>query len=72
MNWGLQVLYYHNENGSLVSIPANWTDFSAKDPFVELSAGRCHFRFADMTELAVMLKQLSDSAAEDADKKVSS
>ena len=72
MNWGLQVLYYHNEDGSLVSIPASWTDFAAKDPFVELSAGRCYFRFADMPELAAMLKQLSDSADRDADKKVSS
>ncbi len=72
MNWGLQVLYYHNEAGNLVSIPASWTDFSEKDPFVEQSAGRCYFRFADMKELAVMLEQLSDRMAHDADKKVSS
>lgn len=62
----MQILYFHDERGVLLSLPASWTSFAAKDPFVEQAAGRCHFRFEDLRELSAMLQQLGARLASDA------
>ena len=38
-NWGEDRLYFHNEEGRLVGVPAHWTDFFGLDPFQEVAAG---------------------------------
>jgi hypothetical protein len=36
----------------MASLPARWTSAVSDDPFVVVSAGRSHFRIADLLELA--------------------
>ncbi len=40
------------------SLPATWTDVIASDPFVVVSAGRAHFRPADLLQLVALLREL--------------
>jgi len=40
------MLYYHDSKGTLVSVPARWTDTVPSDPVVTVSAGRSPFRLA--------------------------
>ena len=57
-NWGEDRAYYHDDDGQLISIPAAWTSLSARDPFLELSAGRSDFRPVDLVELAALVSRL--------------
>ena len=57
-NWGENRAYYHDGDGQLISIPAAWTSLSARDPFVELSAGRSVFRPVDLVELATLVSRM--------------
>jgi hypothetical protein len=57
-NWGEHRVYFHDEEGRLVSIPAAWTDVMPPDPFVLVSAGRSAFRVADLLALARFLARL--------------
>ena len=41
------------------SVPASWTDVEGPDPFVAMSAGRSHFRVADLIELAAVLREMT-------------
>jgi hypothetical protein len=41
------------------SLPASWTDIDGPDPFLEMSAGRAHFRVDDLVLLAVMVQELT-------------
>lgn len=36
----------------MASIPASYTDAKEADPFVAIAAGRAHFRYEDLVELA--------------------
>ena len=36
----------------MASIPASYTDAKPSDPFVAIAAGRAHFRYEDLVELA--------------------
>ena len=56
-NWGEDRAYYHDD-GQLTSIPAAWTSLSARDPFLELSAGRSEFRPVDLVELAALVSRV--------------
>jgi len=40
-----------DETGKAQSLPARWTSAAAEDPAVVVSAGRSHFRVADLLEL---------------------
>ncbi len=55
LNWGEQRVYFHDDDGRLVSIPLSWTSLAPVDPFVNVSAGRAAFRFEDLLELAEFL-----------------
>jgi hypothetical protein len=57
-NWGENRVYFHDEQGRLVSLPAAWTSVFSPDPFVVLSAGRSAFRVQDLLELARLLNSL--------------
>lgn len=46
---------YVDETGEARSLPARWTSVVAEDPAVVVSAGRSHFRVADLVELAKLV-----------------
>ncbi|MCP4966519.1 MAG: transposase [bacterium] len=47
------------ENGRLESIPVEWTDMAAQDPFVVLSAGQAYFLVEDLLQLSALIESLS-------------
>ena len=51
-NWDADRVYVYDDGGELVSLPAEWTDVAAEDPFVVIAAGRCPFRVEDLLKLA--------------------
>lgn len=57
-NWGEQRAYYHDESGTLRSLPLAWTSLAPVDPLVRLAAGRALFRVADLLELTRQLASL--------------
>jgi hypothetical protein len=57
-NWGEELLYYRNQEGKLIPVPARWTDRVAPDPVVAISAGRSPFRLEDLLELARLVEAL--------------
>ena len=64
-NWGEDILYYHNPKGTLVSVPARWTDRIPADPVVTVSAGRSPFRLKDLLELARLVAAWEQEGADD-------
>lgn len=63
LNWGEERVYFHDDAGQLVAIPARWTSVSPADPFVIVSAERTPFRFADLRELARLIQQICPEVA---------
>jgi hypothetical protein len=63
-NWGEDLLYYHDSQGRLCSIPAAWTDHVPADPVVVVSAGRSPFRLQDLIELGRLIQALQQEAGE--------
>jgi hypothetical protein len=57
-NWRSDRVYFFGDAGELVSLPAEWTDLVAEDPFVVVAAGRAPFRTADLLELAERIRGL--------------
>ncbi len=51
-------VYFHDEERKLRSVPSRWTSLVCEDPVVVVSAGRAHFRFAELLELATVLREL--------------
>jgi Family of unknown function (DUF5372) len=56
-NWGENRVYFSDSQGNVRSISTSYTDV-AVDPFVEIAAGRSHFRFDDLVQLVALLEQL--------------
>ena len=54
-NWGEDRVYFHDQQGQLTSIPADWTSIGPDDPFVVVSRGRAAFRATDLLELAALI-----------------
>ncbi len=54
--WGEERVFYVDEAEHVRSLPARWTSVVADDPFVVMSAGRSHFRIADLLELAEFVR----------------
>jgi hypothetical protein len=50
---------YVDEAGEARSFPASWTSAVAEDPVVAVSAGRSHFRVADLVELEKLVRGAS-------------
>jgi len=64
-NWGADHIYYHDQKGHLVSVPARWTDTVPPDPVISISAGRSPFRLEDLLELTRLVTALEQEAAHD-------
>ncbi len=59
--WGEdRVSYVNSLDGGIDHVPAQWTDVVPLDPFVAISAGRAHFRMADLLEMVQLLKGLEN------------
>ena len=63
-NWGEDRVYFHDEDGVLLSVPAGWTDMADVDPFVVVAAGRCPFRLDDLFALADLADAVKAAAGE--------
>ena len=51
-------VYFFDRAGCYRSIPAQFTSLAPQDPFLAMSAGRSHYRVADLLELAELLEKL--------------
>jgi hypothetical protein len=58
-NWRADRVYVRGSAGELVSLPAEWTDAVAADPFVVVSAGRSPFHVEGLLELAELVARLT-------------
>jgi hypothetical protein len=63
-NWGEERVYFHDDLGRLVSLPARWTSVLPPDPVVLVGEGRSAFRVQDLRELAHLLRQIASRLAE--------
>ena len=61
--WGEDRVYFCDDEGCIQRLAATWTDARDADPFLEMSAGRAHFRFDDLMELAGLFERLDRSRA---------
>jgi hypothetical protein len=61
-NWQLDRVYFHDGAGVLVSLPAEWTDAVAADPFLVVSSGRSPFHVEALLELAELIACRSGGA----------
>ena len=57
-NWSEDRVYFHDDEKKLRSVPSPWTSLVSEDPVVAVGAGRAHFRFAELLELATLLREL--------------
>lgn len=57
--WGEDRVFYVDETEQIRSLPARWTSVLADDPFMVISAGRSHFRVADLLELMKLVRGVS-------------
>lgn len=57
-SWGREWLDFHDPTGRLSAIPIDWTDRADPDPFVVVSAGRCHLRFEDLLRQVDLVEQV--------------
>jgi hypothetical protein len=57
-NWRADRVYVFDPDGSLLSLPVEWTDVVAEDPFVVVAAGRSPFHTAGLLELAELVGRM--------------
>jgi hypothetical protein len=53
--WGEDRVYFLDETGKLRRLPAAWTSAAVADVFTIKSAGRSHFRVADLLQLVELI-----------------
>ena len=53
--WGEYRVYFYDDGGALVALPAEWTDAADGDPFVVIAAGRSCFRPVDLLRLCGLI-----------------
>jgi hypothetical protein len=63
-NWGEERVCFQDEQGRMSSILASFTDAGEDDPFVAIAAGRAHFRYQDLVELASLIARLRGAGIE--------
>src|SRR5262249_28245554 len=56
--WDEDWVVYRDPDEYLLWLPARWTSVEAEDPFIIVSAGRSHFRAADLIDLAALIAAL--------------
>jgi hypothetical protein len=54
-SWQLDRVYFHDGEGELVCLPAEWTDAVPADPFVVVSAGRSPFHIDGLLEASAVV-----------------
>lgn len=64
-NWRQDRVYFYDGAGELASLPAEWTDVVAADPFVVVAAGRSPFHVAGLLELSELIARLSPERLSD-------
>jgi hypothetical protein len=64
-NWRADRVYVFDPEGLLVSLPVEWTDVAAEDPFVVVAAGRSPFYTAGLLELAVLIDRIRAGRSRD-------
>ena len=67
-NWRADRVYVFGPNGLLLSLPVEWTDVAAEDPFIVMAGGRSPFHTPGLLELAelvarIRVRQSPDDAA---------
>jgi hypothetical protein len=62
-NWRQDRVYVYDHAGDLVSLPAEWTDAVAADPFVVVAAGRSPFHVGGLLELAELVARFAPERA---------
>ena len=62
-NWGEHRVYFHDDTGGLVSLPAQWTSVFPVDPYVATSEGRSLFRVQDLLELSQLIARIRQGGA---------
>ena len=58
--WREQRVYFDDDQGQLMSIPAAWTSLLPSDPVAVVGAGRSAFRLQDLLELADLIAKLEE------------
>ena len=59
-----RLVFFHNADGRLSSIPLAFTDYAAVDPFVTVSAGRAWLGIKDLLRLAELVEELGRKGQE--------
>ena len=62
-NWGEHHVYFHDDTGRLISLPAQWTSVFPADPYVVVAAGRAPFRVQDLLELSQLIARIHQGGA---------
>lgn len=61
-SWGDHRVFFREPGRTQVrSLPASWTDVEGPDVFLEVGAGRAHFRVDDLLHLVALLEKLARS-----------
>ena len=63
--WGEDRVFFYDENDTVCSLPAGWTDAVAEDVFVTVAAGgRCALRPDDLVALAGLVVAILGESTE--------
>jgi hypothetical protein len=60
-DWGEDRVFYLDDTGKTVCIPASWTNARGSDPYLQIPAEPVLFRVPDLLQLVLMLKQIDAS-----------
>ena len=56
--WKVDRVFFFGDDGTMQSLPTEWTDVAETDVFVALAAGRSAFRVEDLVALADVIDGL--------------
>ena len=56
-NWREDRVWFHDGADRLRSLPADWTNAVAEDPFNVVAAGRAAFRVEELLELVRLIRE---------------
>lgn len=59
-SWREYRVWFHDDDGQLSSIPAEWTSIGPADPVVAAGKGRCPFRVRDLLALVELIHELAE------------